>query len=115
LGKCHQEGDKDGQAIAALSRCVEVEPDRLEAYVDLAVSHTNNMQKDRGSTSFGVHAVAPLKSVCCLAMAALEQWLRHNSKYAAFAPPPLDVKVIVPKQFQLALTTMVSFSADNGR
>ncbi len=71
LGKCHQEGDRDGQAIAALTRAVEAQPDRLESYVDLAVSHTNNMQKDR-------------------AMAALEQWLRHNSKYSAFAPPPLD-------------------------
>lgn len=70
LGKCHQEGDKDSQAIAALQRAVETDPSALEAFVDLAVSHTNNMQKDR-------------------AMLALEGWLRNNPRYANLAPPPL--------------------------
>ncbi len=71
LGKCHQEGDKDSQAIAALQRAVAADPTALDAFVDLAVSHTNNMQKDR-------------------AMLALEGWLRNNPRYAKFAPPPLE-------------------------
>lgn len=72
LGKCHQECDNDSQAIAALRRAVDSNPAVLEAYVDLAVSHTNNMQKDN-------------------AMLALEGWLRNNPRYAQFAPPPLEL------------------------
>lgn len=71
LGKSHQEGDKDSQATAALLKAVQVAPTNLEAYVDLAVSQTNNMQKDR-------------------AMMALENWLQHNPKYSHLTPPPLE-------------------------
>ena len=71
LGKAHQEGDKDYQAIAALQRATECDPNNLLGLVDQAVSYTNNMQKDR-------------------CMASLEQWLRNNPRYSQFAPTALE-------------------------
>lgn len=72
LGKAHQEGDKDWQAIAALQRATQCDPSNLLGLVDQAVSYTNNMQKDR-------------------AMASLEAWLRNNPLYSHLAPPPLVI------------------------
>jgi hypothetical protein len=45
LGKAHQEGDKDWQAVAALQMATRCDPSNLLGLVDQAVSYTNNMQK----------------------------------------------------------------------
>ncbi len=72
LGKAHQEGDKDWQAVAALQNATRCDPSNLLGLVDQAVSYTNNMQKDR-------------------ALVSLEQWLRNNPRYTRLAPPPLQI------------------------
>ena len=52
LGKAHQEGDKDWQAVAALQRATRCDPSNLLGLVDQAVSYTNNMQKARSVNFF---------------------------------------------------------------
>ncbi|KAL7752952.1 hypothetical protein RI367_001403 [Sorochytrium milnesiophthora] len=71
LGTRQQENEREAQAISALRRAVEVDPNTLDAWLALSVSYTNeNMVGD--------------------AHHALESWLAHHSEYkhlVASSPP----------------------------
>ncbi|KAI9316480.1 hypothetical protein BX666DRAFT_2019503 [Dichotomocladium elegans] len=66
LGLRQQENERDGAAIAALSRAVNLNPSMLDSWLGLAVSYTNEN--------------------CRLeALEALEQWIQNNPKYKHLA------------------------------
>jgi len=72
LGQAHAENDKDNQAITCLVKAVDVDPQNLEALAALAVSYTNDFNREK-------------------ALDALETWLKRHPEYShipASAPPP---------------------------
>lgn len=69
LGQAHAENDKDGQAIISLEKAVEVDPQNLDALAALAVSYTNDFNREK-------------------ALDVLETWLRRNEAYTHIPPPP---------------------------
>lgn len=73
LGQAHAENDKDTQAITCLNRAVEVDPQNLEALAALAVSYTNDFNREK-------------------ALDVLETWMRRNPEYSSIPagtrPPP---------------------------
>lgn len=73
LGQAHAENDKDTQAITCLARAVEVDPQNLEALAALAVSYTNDFNREK-------------------ALDVLETWLQRHPDYNAIPagtrPPP---------------------------
>ena len=67
LGLSLAENEQDPGAITAYKRCLSLEPTNLVALMGLAVSYTNE--------SFQLQACQ-----------ALENWLKHNPKYAHLMP-----------------------------
>lgn len=64
LGVKQQENEREPDAILALKRALEIDPTHLPAWLALAVSYTN--ENDRTAAD-----------------GAIEQWVRHNSRYEA--------------------------------
>eukprot|EP01133_Synstelium_polycarpum_P009174 gene9174-10765_t len=62
LGIAHAENDKDQQAITCLLKAIDVDPMNLKARIALAVSYTNDYQKEK-------------------ALETLEEWLKRNPQY----------------------------------
>ncbi|KAF8581617.1 TPR-like protein [Ramaria rubella] len=62
LGVKQQENEREHSAIQALQRAVELEPSYLEAWLALAISHTNEGNKNG-------------------AYNAIEHWVRNNEQY----------------------------------
>ncbi|GAM24169.1 hypothetical protein SAMD00019534_073440, partial [Acytostelium subglobosum LB1] len=62
LGIAHAENDKDQQAITCLLKSIDLDPTNLKARLALAVSYTNDYQKDR-------------------ALETLEEWLKRSQQY----------------------------------
>ena len=63
LGVCHAECDDDTRAINALAHAVDVDPNHLNALLDLGVCYTNELNKMR-------------------ALVYLKTWLQHHPSYA---------------------------------
>ncbi|KIJ49653.1 hypothetical protein M422DRAFT_28020 [Sphaerobolus stellatus SS14] len=62
LGVKQQENEREYNAIAALRRAVELDPSYLEAWLALAISHTNEGSKEDANN-------------------AIEQWVLNNKRY----------------------------------
>lgn len=62
LGVKQQENERESMAIQALQRAVELDPSYLEAWLALAISHTNENEKSG-------------------AYDAIEHWVRNNERY----------------------------------
>ncbi|KAF2077086.1 hypothetical protein CYY_001595 [Polysphondylium violaceum] len=73
LGLAHAENDQDGNAIICLSKCLQLDPQNPKARIALAVSYTNDYQKEK-------------------ALDTLEDWLRINPDYSHILRhrPPMD-------------------------
>eukprot|EP01132_Coremiostelium_polycephalum_P004187 gene4187-5238_t len=63
LGMAHAENDKDVEAITCLQKSIRLDPNNLQARIALAVSFTNNYQKEA-------------------ALEILPQWLKNKPEYA---------------------------------
>lgn len=50
LGLKQQENEREDQAILALSKVIQLEPDHRETYLALAVSYTNEGQKEAANS-----------------------------------------------------------------
>lgn len=66
LGITQADNEQDIAAIAALHKCLSLEPSNLDAHLALAVSYTNESQQTK-------------------ALEALREWIQHNPKYAELA------------------------------
>ncbi|KYQ90341.1 tetratricopeptide-like helical domain-containing protein (TPR) [Tieghemostelium lacteum] len=66
LGIAHAENDKDQQAIKCLLKCIQLDPNNLSARISLAVSYTNDYQKER-------------------ALDSLHEWMKRNPQYQNIA------------------------------
>jgi len=73
LGQAHAENDKDNLAITCLAKAVESDPQNLPALAALAVSYTNDFNREK-------------------ALDTLEMWIKRSPDYARMAesmmPPP---------------------------
>lgn len=72
LGTTQAENEQDPQAIAALTKCVELAPTCLPAYMALGASYTNENYPH-------------------LAYTAFNNWLKANSKYSDLVPLDVDL------------------------
>jgi len=64
LGLKQQENEREGMAIAALHKALEIDPSCKEAWLGLAVSYTNENQREA-------------------AMESVERWIDSNDKYSS--------------------------------
>lgn len=76
LGQAHAENDKDNQAITCLVKAVDVDPQNLEALAALAVSYTNDFNREK-------------------ALETLEIWMKRHPEYSHIpastpAPPVME-------------------------
>ena len=67
LGEAHAENDRDDRAILALGKSIEVKEDNLPAMLSLAVSCTNESQRET-------------------ALHTLKRWIEANPKYSQLVP-----------------------------
>ncbi|KAL2916416.1 hypothetical protein HK105_204172 [Polyrhizophydium stewartii] len=86
LGQRQQENENDVSAIAALRRCVALDPTHLPAWLTLAVSYTNE-----GYVNEAYHA--------------LNQWIAHNPRYEQFAGVPWESRQVVASSERHAAIT----------
>ncbi|EGC36495.1 hypothetical protein DICPUDRAFT_47119 [Dictyostelium purpureum] len=63
LGIAHAENDQDGKAITCLLKSINIEPNNIKARLALAVSYTNDYQKES-------------------ALSTLEEWLQRSPVYS---------------------------------
>lgn len=81
LGTTQAENEQDPQAIAALNKCLEMDPTNLNAHMTLAAAYTNENYPG-------------------LAYKSLHKWLKSNPKYETIIPQDLDLDKFDTKELQ---------------
>ena len=99
LGVKQQENEREGKALQALQRAVELDPSLLPAWLALAISYTND--SDRQGTYQSV-----------------SQWVSRNEKYRAAAEAfraehPLSQGAVMTEKFTHLIDCLIAMARSN--
>lgn len=99
LGVKQQENEREGKALQALQRAVELDPSLLPAWLALAISYTND--NDRQGT-----------------YQSISQWVNRNDKYRASADAfraanPLSENAVMTEKFTHLIDCLIAMARSN--